>query len=195
MSRGSVAVAAACVGMACAPVASSRVPAPDAGVASLVPSRCVGADEAPPGRGGRSLRLAVVCLVNAERDARGLAPLRSRRSLHAVALAHSADMRAREYFGHVGPGGPTLTVRLRRAGYWPASAGENIAAGTFELATPRAAVAGWMDGRVHRENILSPRWRDVGVGVVAEYPAPPEPGGTYTLVMGSRATARRAPRP
>jgi uncharacterized protein YkwD len=40
--------------------------------------------------------------------------------------------------------------------------GENLAGGQT---TAASVVADWMDSPGHRDNILDPRWRDMGVGV------------------------------
>jgi uncharacterized protein YkwD len=56
-----------------------------------------------------------------------------------------------------GPGG-----RAIQAGYLFVTLGENLAGGQT---TAASVVADWMDSPGHRDNILDPRWRDMGVGV------------------------------
>jgi len=53
-------------------------------------------------------------MVNAERRQEGLKPLLADPDLAEVARAHSRDMFARSYFGHVSPEGQDLSHRLRR---------------------------------------------------------------------------------
>jgi uncharacterized protein YkwD len=58
---------------------------------------------------------------------------------------------------------PYFVDRDLQAGYanwtW---VGENIAAG---YPTPEAVVSGWMSSPEHRDNILSPDYTEIGVGV------------------------------
>src|SRR3954454_15014338 len=59
----------------------------------------------------------VRCLVNAQRAAHRLAPLRPSRQLRVAAEAHGADMVAHRFFAHVSPFSGAVTDRARRAGY------------------------------------------------------------------------------
>ncbi len=73
--------------------------------------------------------------------------------------------------------GTDFAGRITAAGYSWSAAGENIATG---YPTPAAVVAGWMRSTGHCRNILSPAFRDLGVGVtarpVAAMPAARPPG-------------------
>ncbi len=161
---------------------------------------CRGADG--PASGPRAAT-ATLCLVNAQRTARGLRKLTSEPHLAAAADAFAQDMVTRQFFDHTSPGGGTMVDRLRSAGWLPASgswsAGENIAWGTGGLSTPSRIVAGWMASPGHRANILQPSFRQIGVGIAAGAPvdgAGPD-GATYVTDFGvrsSRATsaARRS---
>lgn len=55
---------------------------------------------------------------------------------------------------------------LGPAAFCSRSRGENTAWGTGRLATPRPVVRAWMASAPHRVNILDPRYRFTGVGVV-----------------------------
>lgn len=168
------------------PSSSPFTPLPALPIARAAAS-CRGADTIPRGRTRRTVRLAIACLINAERRARGLRTLRVNRRLQKAAYAHSIDMRRREYFAHVTPDGVDLADRLKRVRYWPARGGENLAAGTGSLSTPRITVAGWMKSEAHRLNMLERAFREIGIGVVTEFPVPPEaPGGTFTANFGVR---------
>ena len=133
------------------------------------------------------LTKATLCLLNQERTKRGLRPLRANKRLATAAKRHAADMVRRDYFSHVCPGGTDFVARIRRAGYRGATLGENLAAGSGELASPAATVRGWMNSAGHRANILHSRFREAGVGVVA---GAPSLGGadsaTYALTFGAR---------
>ena len=99
-------------------------------------------------------------------------------------------MVARGYFDHVSPSGVGPLARIRRAGYLPSGGGfaiaENIAAAGGP-ATPAAAVSLWMPSRGHRANILSPAYRDTGIGVATGMPARVGSGrgATYTEHFGA----------
>ena len=54
------------------------------------------------------------------------------------------------------------------AGGW--AYGENLAWGAGSRATPRQIVAAWMASSGHRANILSARWRNIGVGIAPGAP-------------------------
>jgi uncharacterized protein YkwD len=102
-------------------------------------------------------------LVNAERIKRGLFPLSSDSKLQEVARAHARDMFEQGYFSHDSPDGKTPKDRLDAAGIKYTIAGENLAL------APHVAMAhqGLMDSEGHRENILYPSFRKVGIGVIS----------------------------
>ena len=138
------------------------------------------------------VRAGTLCLVNRERTRRGERPLRANHRLHRAAQAHTRSMAFGDYFEHVGPRGQTPVARMRAVGYISSSRrgyeiGENIAWGTLGLATPRAIVAAWMASPGHRANILNPRFRETGIGILPHPPsslAHGEPGAIYTQDFG-----------
>lgn len=133
-----------------------------AGVAAVAPTAqelaaVVPADEEPE----------VVRLLNAERIKAGLWPLATSPILSQIAREHSDDMRRNQYFGHLGSDGRSVAQRAADEGFakygWnDVFVGENIAAGYGNAA---AVVAGWLASEGHRENILRPGYREVGVGL------------------------------
>jgi hypothetical protein len=80
------------------------------------------------------------------------------------------------------------------AGSW--TAGENIAWGTGDLATPASIVDGWMHSAGHRANILDPDFGQVGIGIAAGAPQGRyDDAGTYVNDFASGgAQAAAAPR-
>ncbi len=115
----------------------------------------------------------VISAINEQRAAAGLAKLRFRVSLTRAARAHVRDIAAREVLTHVSANGWTLVERVRHYGYsatdcsyW--KVGETLACATAGTAAARpvAVVALWMLSPVHREILLTPRFRDIGVGIV-----------------------------
>jgi len=156
---------------------------------------CPDADLAPTISNVRVIRAATLCLVNRERAAHGVGALHWNERLVAAAQAHTESMAYGDYFEHVGPGGETPLMRMRRTGYISSSRmgfeiGENIAWGSLWLGTPSAVVASWMASPGHRANILDPHYRDTGIGVsphVAAF-AEGQSGGIYTQDFGVRRT-------
>jgi len=133
---------------------------------------------------------ATVCLVNAVRRAHGLAGVRVNRRLSSAARDHSRDMVRRDYFAHNTPEGLTPALRVRRTGYLRAHGrwlvGETLAWWSGQ-ASPRQIVTAWMHSTPHREVLLTPSFRDVGIGVVRGVPGHSRRGGsTYTADFGAR---------
>jgi hypothetical protein len=126
---------------------------------------------------------AVRCEINKIRAAHGLAAIRTTTPLRVAAQRHSEDMVRRRYFAHVSPSGQTVTERVKRAGYRSRRVGENIGWGSGNAATPRAIVAAWMKSPPHRRIILTPDFREGGVGVAHGAPVGGD-GRTYVLDVG-----------
>jgi uncharacterized protein YkwD len=138
------------------------------------------------------VRQAVLCLINRVRAQDGETPLTQDGQLEAAAQGHTEEMVSGDYFGHVSPNGLTPAGRIRSCGYIPGHGvgyviGENLAWGTFGLATPQTVVDAWVASPGHLANILESQYSDTGIGVVAEAPAAPAdgaPGATYTEDFG-----------
>ena len=105
---------------------------------------------------------ALYLLVNEERTKRGLLPLTWNDRLAQVARLQSRDMWRRQYFAHVNPDGADPFARLHQAGISYLMAGENLA---LAPSTP-IAHQGLMDSQEHKDNILSPDYGQIGIGVV-----------------------------
>lgn len=105
----------------------------------------------------------VLILTNNERSKNGLSPLQWDDSLAELAKVHCEDMISRGFFSHNNPDGETPFDRMKKAGisYW--AAGENIAAGQY---SPEAVVESWMNSEGHRDNIMNPDFKSLGVSVV-----------------------------
>lgn len=105
----------------------------------------------------------VIRLTNQKRIEAGLAPLQYSASLSQAALAKATDMINDDYWAHVAPDGTQPWKFFLDVGYRYRFAGENLAR-DFPDAT--SAVEAWMASQSHRENILSPKYEEIGVGVV-----------------------------
>lgn len=108
---------------------------------------------------------AVAQLVNQERAARGLPPLKVVWELAEAARYHAADMAQDNYFQHDSYDGSRRVCAWdqRVASFYPnhQSMAENIAAG---YGTPTEAMAAWMNSGGHRDNILSASNWEIGIG-------------------------------
>jgi uncharacterized protein YkwD len=128
---------------------------------------------------------SVLCLLNQERTSRALVALQPEARLAQAATGHSTSMRWNSFFSHDSPDGSPFSDRIAAAGYVVGAGswfvGENIAWGTYALGTPRALMVAWMNSQHHRDNILEPRFREIGVG--ADWGSPLDPQvGTATIV-------------
>ncbi len=100
--------------------------------------------------------------LNQERRERGLPELVMDETLREVARAHSTDMFQKGYFAHVDPDGVTAFERMNEGGVTYFYAGENLAFAP----TVSTAHNGLMASPGHKENMLRPEFRRVGIGVV-----------------------------
>ena len=101
-------------------------------------------------------------LVNSTRVENGLAPLKWDNAMYKIALNHSRDMQARNYFSHVSPSGESFAMRLERNGARVRVGLENISSG---YVGPIFSHFGLMNSAGHRKNILSPHVNVIGIGV------------------------------
>jgi uncharacterized protein YkwD len=179
------------------PSVSARYPTILAVLALLAPAAsspaaaaCRGEERLPAADTVTQARKATLCLLNAERRRHGAPRLRQNARLRRAAVRHSRAMVRQRFFSHVAPSGSTMVARIVNAGYrrW-VSLGENIAWGSGTLAAPAAVVRGWMHSPGHRENLLNPRFREIGIGIVPGAPKSLHPGqtaATYTTNFGVR---------
>jgi uncharacterized protein YkwD len=143
----------------------------------------------------RRSRDATLCLLNRVRARHGLPPLRLNAKLSRAARRHSRDMVRHRYFAHDSRDGRSPFQRMRATRYVPRRAswwlGENIAWGSGSLGAPASVVRMWMHSKPHRANILSRRFRDVGIGIAPRAPNGRR-GATYTTDFGRHSRRRPA---
>lgn len=140
----------------------------------------------------------VVELTNAERAKTGTAPLVINSKLSEAAMAKAKDMFADQYWAHYSPTGKTPWDFMKKVEYKYTVAGENLARDFME---PEEMVQAWMSSPSHKQNILNPRYKEIGIAVVDGVLK----GSETTLVVqmfGSTTTTRTvgavpsiAPRP
>lgn len=135
----------------------------------IVTAGCGGGGSSPTSLGG--LQLAEVehgsyQLINEERAEQQVSPRLGRDPmLDDVARSFSEQMRDEGFFGHKSPSGETVAHRLKARGYGYRFVGENVAR-VKNAANPAGfAHSLLMESPSHRRNILSSKYRKVGVGV------------------------------
>ena len=117
-------------------------------------------------------------LINAERAKAGSQPLAFNDNINTAAELHSQWMINADTFSHTGSGGSSFTTRMANAGYkfaTPWAGGENIGWASLrgdpgyqdEVLLLHNNL---MNSSGHRANLLSPTYREVGLGfVVGQY--------------------------
>jgi len=169
-----------------------------AAIGALVAAVLLSAPALSAGHSSRAASLAtlqsgVLAQLNKIRRAHGLVPLKLNKELSAAATQHTDEMLADGYFAHESADGSAFWKRIQR--YYPSlqsrtwSVGENLlwsggpldAAGALDL---------WMHSPEHRANILTPRWREIGIAAEYEANAPGAFGGNSVTVVSTDFGAR-----
>jgi uncharacterized protein YkwD len=88
-------------------------------------------------------------------------PLTLSATLSGVALGHATDMAEHHYFEHDDLRGQSPADRVRAVGYREKLVGENIAYGPESV---DEVMKGWLGSPGHCENIMDPRFAEMGVG-------------------------------
>lgn len=101
-------------------------------------------------------------------------PVKWNNQLERAAKKHSRYMQQRNILSHAGRGGSDAGSRISKEGYNWMSYGENVAAG---YPTEEAAIKGWLKSKGHCKNIMSGKFRDMGVA---------RSGTFWTQVFASR---------
>jgi uncharacterized protein YkwD len=141
-----------------------------------------------------ALESAVLVEINAFRAQHGLAPLRLNGRLRAAADAHSLAMVRRGFFAHASSDGTSFWKRVERwygskgYGYW--SVGENLLWSSPDVSA-RGALQMWLDSPPHRKNLLTARWREIGLSAVHATSAPGSFNGAEVTVVTADFGVRR----
>lgn len=101
--------------------------------------------------------------TNQARAEAGLPPLSVNSLLQESARRKAEDMFKYNYFAHNSPQGVTPWQWFDGVGYAYVYAGENLA---IDFQTGEGVHKAWMDSPGHRKNILSDRYREIGIAVV-----------------------------
>jgi hypothetical protein len=104
----------------------------------------------------------LLVITNQKRAEQNLPALSLNSELANAAAGKANDMFAKDYWAHVAPDGTTPWAFIKGAGYGYIYAGENLARG---YTTPSDVITAWMASPSHRENMLSPKYNDVGFAI------------------------------
>lgn len=122
-------------------------------------------------------------LTNIERVKAGVAPLKLQENLTESATWMAQDMAKNNYFDHRDSLGRVAGQRIVANGYEHYRAiAENLAAGQ---SSPKEAITAWLESPGHKANLLSPYFREVGVGFLNA------PGTTYETYWVQEFGVRR----
>jgi uncharacterized protein YkwD len=136
----------------------------------------------------------VLTALNEIRREHGLVPLKLSTTLSKAALEHSRQMAELGYFQHDSADGAPFWKRVERyypskgARYW--SVGENLLWSSPNVDAP-GAMKLWMASPEHRKNILTARWREIGVSAVQVAAAPGSFNGLDVTILTTDFGIRR----
>lgn len=105
----------------------------------------------------------VISATNSQRQKLGLAPLKYNATLSQSATAKAQDMFVNNYWAHNSPQGKTPWDFFKSAGYQYSVAGENLAKDFYDT---DGLIKAWMNSPTHRDNIVNPKYQEIGIGVV-----------------------------
>jgi uncharacterized protein YkwD len=140
----------------------------------------------------QALDAAVLVQLNAIRTAHGLVPLKLNGELTTAAQGHSEQMLEDGYFAHESADGSPFWKRLTAyssSGHSSWSVGENLLWSSPDVGAVHALQL-WMASPEHRQNILTARWRDIGVAAIHADYAPGTYGGRSVTVITTDFGAR-----
>jgi uncharacterized protein YkwD len=139
------------------------------------------------------LESQVLARINEMRRKAGLVPLKPSAALGAAAFSQSTSMAEHGFFAHESYGGSPFWKRVAakyaiRANSW--SVGENLVWRSPEL-NARTALDLWLRSPEHRDNLLSPVWREIGLGAVHADSAPGVYEGREVTILTADFGVRR----
>ncbi len=153
-----------------------------------------GASSQQPAASLSTLEQGVLADINTLRKQHGLAPLHLSASLSDAARQHSAEMAARGYFSHDSANGSSFDKRIARyypigrSSFW--SVGENLLWSSPNVDAP-GALDMWWNSPEHRKNMLTARWREIGLSAVHVPAAPGTYGGREVTIVTTDFGVRR----
>ena len=99
--------------------------------------------------------------INIIRTQNNLRPLKGSSQLNQSALEKALDLVNQNYWAHQNPQGIQPWDLMKQAGYDYKSAGENL---ERDYTDEAKTIETWMNSPTHKENILNPNYRELGIG-------------------------------
>lgn len=119
-------------------------------------------------------------IINQYRIDHKLKPLKLNAELTAAAKMHSRDLARWDRISHYGSDGSTPWDRVKRSGYKPRVAAENVGTGQISF---EEVMRGWKDSPGHNRNLLMPELEHMGIALVQDPKT--EFKSYWTLVLGA----------
>jgi uncharacterized protein YkwD len=119
-------------------------------------------------------------LINQYRQEKGLKPLRLNPTLTEAAKEHSRDLAKWDRISHYGSDGSNPWDRVKRTGYKPRLAAENVGTGQTSF---DEVLRGWKESPGHNKNLLLGDAREMGLALVQDPKT--EFKSFWTLVIGT----------
>lgn len=104
-------------------------------------------------------------IINEYRAEEGIAPLRLNEELTIMACARAEEIAWSGEHSHQRPNGSSCFTIFKEAGFNEGTAGENLGYGFW---TPEEVCRAWKDSRTHYENLMNPKFVEIGIGVAAD---------------------------
>src|SRR3954466_5541552 len=163
----------------------------------LAPAGTCGPADAQLGLDEQTAQLTMLCLTNYARQHAGLSPLSLNATLTTGGAAKLQADVSRGVFSHEPCGQPFDTVFAPyTAGASRFQSGENIAWGTGSFGAPRSIMDAWLSSTGHRENILTPNFKELGIGYLSNQAFQGTVGAVlWSQELGARTTASAPPKP
>ncbi|HYD16276.1 MAG TPA: CAP domain-containing protein [Hyphomicrobium sp.] len=119
-------------------------------------------------------------LINQYRHEKGLKPLQLNAALTDAAKEHSRDLAKWDRISHYGSDGSNPWDRVKRTGYKPRLAAENVGTGQVSF---NEVLRGWKESPGHNKNLLLSDAREMGLALVQDPKT--EFKSFWTLVIGT----------
>ena len=127
-----------------------------------------------------SEEVAFYLLINQYRAEHGLKPLKLSTALTDAAKEHSRDLAKWDRISHYGSDGSNPWDRVKRTGYKPRLAAENVGTGQVSF---NEVLRGWKESPGHNKNLLLADAREMGLALVQDPKT--EFKSFWTLVIGT----------
>jgi len=105
----------------------------------------------------------VLEVTNQKRAENGLSSLTLNSKLSEAAQRKAGDMFAFNYWAHISPSGRSPWSFFQEVGYKYLYAGENLAR---DFMNSDSVIDAWMNSPLHRDNLLNPNYKEIGLSVV-----------------------------